>query len=157
SRSLARKIGRSASSNSLSTPGSSEPLGTVRSSKAHLAEKARPLAGVAGRPDRVDEEQHGVLVAIDEDFLDPEVVAGCLALGPKLLAGPAPERDEPELLALPPGVFVQHADHQHLVRLVVLHDTKHQAAELGEVELDVVQDQHETPLVVESRKSRGAS
>src|SRR5579884_2443451 len=112
-------MGRSASSKSFVIAGSSEPFGTVRLSKLHLAVETGPLAGVAGRANRIDEEQNRVLVAVDEDLLDAQVVARGFALRPQLLAGAAPERDKAQVFALAPRVLVQDADHQHLARLVM--------------------------------------
>src|SRR5579862_8251348 len=82
-----------------------------------------------------DLQEHGVLIAVDQDLLHDEFVAGALSLEPKLVPASAPERCEPGLDRLGPSLFVHECDHEHLEANRILHDRGHQPARFFKVYL----------------------
>src|SRR4026209_607586 len=100
-----------------------------------LPKKTRPLPRVTGHTvaERVDFDQHGVVVAVDEDPLHLEPVPGRLALGPQLAARAAEERGEAGLAGLAQRFVVHEADYQHLAGAIVLDDRRNESIELRKV------------------------
>src|ERR671921_1078400 len=93
-----------------------------RTGDLQLAVEAGALAGVAGRPLLVDEDQQRVAVAVQADVADPLAVPGGLALHPVLapaarpVGGPAGGEGAVQRLVVHPG------DHEHLTGVVLLDD-----------------------------------
>src|SRR4051794_21671946 len=93
-----------------------------RTGDLQLAVEAGALAGVAGRPLLVDEDQQRVAVAVQADVADPLAVPGGLALHPVLapaarpVGGPARGQGAAQRLVVHPG------DHEHLTGVVLLDD-----------------------------------
>jgi len=97
--------------------------------------KAGGCSLVAGRADRVGQHQDRVAVAVGAHLHHLQHVARGLALGPKLVAAAAEERDAAlgERAAQRFGIHV--AQHQHAAAAGILHDRGQQAAALVPVEL----------------------
>src|SRR3954447_8875689 len=97
-----------------------------RTGDLQLAVEAGALAGVAGRPLLVDEDEQRVAVAVQPDVADPLAVAGGLALHPVLapaarpVGGPARGEGAAQRLVVHPG------QHQHLSGVVLLDDGGHE-------------------------------
>ena len=89
--------------------------------------EATLVAGVAGRAARLDTEQQGVSIAIVAYFHDALGVARGGAFVPQLRPAAAPEMGLTRGDALFQGQLVHVGQHQHLVRLRVLDDGRHQA------------------------------
>ena len=78
-------------------------------------------------------QQHGVAIAIGcrRDHFQP--VAGCLALGPKLVASAAEECDVPRPQRLFKRLPVHKAQHQHLAAAGILHNGGQQPLHFVEI------------------------
>src|SRR3954453_18547589 len=100
------------------------PGGVRRPDQVGVEAGAR--AGVAGRTLLVDLEEHGVTVAVETHRDDVLAMAGGLALDPVLPAAAAPVRRAPGRQRGCEGFVVHPPEHQHLARVVLLGDRRHQ-------------------------------
>src|SRR5262245_60131998 len=94
--------------------------------------KASALTGVADAAlaEALHFDEYRVIVAVDQDFGDRELVAGCLPLGPQ----PAARAAEEGGIAAAPRFcqrdVVHEAHHQDFRRIGILDDSRYQAIEL---------------------------
>src|ERR1035438_6924560 len=79
-------------------------------------------------------KQQRVVVAIGSGADDAQPVAAGFALHPQLLAGAAPEGDKAALQRFGIADGVEKAQHQHLARARILHDSGHEAIHLVKVD-----------------------
>src|SRR5262245_52921700 len=95
--------------------------------------KARPRARVAhvAVAEPLHLQQHRVVVTIDEDARDLQAIARRVPLGPERVARAAEERREPGRPRLGERLVVHEADHQHLLRRLVLDDCRYEPVEFA--------------------------
>src|SRR6478609_6010942 len=91
------------------------------------AVEAGPRPGVAGGTYLVDAHQEGVAVAVHGHGFDPLDVSGGVPLAPVLLAGAGVERHASGGHGAVQGFVVHPAEHEHFVRVILLHHGGHQA------------------------------
>ena len=100
----------------------------VRRGRLELAVvEARALAGVAGRPGRLDEREHRVAVAVQAQRADRLGVARRRALVPQLVARAAPEVQLAGLARARERLRVRVGQREHLARAPVLDDDRDEA------------------------------
>jgi hypothetical protein len=75
------------------------------------------------------------MIAIREDFLDDQSMAGSLALHPQLVSGAAIERNEARFDGFSPRLFIHEADHEDASGFIVLNHRGHQAVEFAEIQI----------------------
>src|SRR5262245_57211263 len=115
--------------------------GSQRAVAADGSIETGALSGVAhvAVPQAFHLQQHGVIVAVDEDALHGETVAGGFALHPQRIACATEERRITGLLRALPGFLVHEAHHQHFVAVDVLDDRGNESIELREVHSRVLE------------------
>lgn len=88
--------------------------------------EAGACPGVAGRPDLVDPDEHGVGVAVERDGLHVLEVTGRVPLHPVLLAAAGPVGAAAGGQGAVQGLVVHPAEHEHLTGVVLLGDGRDQ-------------------------------
>jgi hypothetical protein len=80
-------------------------------------------------------KENGIVVAIDKDVFHHLKVARLFALEPQSLAGAAIIMGLARFYGFVSGLFVHVSDHEHVARLVVLDNDRHEAIALFEIYL----------------------
>ena len=80
-----------------------------------------------------DPQQHGVIVAVDENPSDCQPIPRRFALHPERASRTAEEGGVARSPRLVEGGLVHEAHHQDLIAVIVLHNGWYQAIELGKV------------------------
>src|SRR5690606_31359275 len=106
--------------------------------------EAGARAGVAGRSLLIDREQDRVTVAVDGDAVHPLRVARGVTLAPVLLAGPGPVHGPPAGEGAAQRLGVHPGEHEHLARVVLLHDHGREAVGVPDDPVDIALHAHRT-------------
>ena len=77
--------------------------------------------------------QQRVVVAIHQNAIDVQPVAGCLPLHPERVAGAAEKRRKTALDCAIERFLVHEAHHQHFARIGVLNDRRNQTVQFREI------------------------
>src|SRR6478672_393535 len=132
-----------ARANSCTVASCSDPLGSPSFSVAAMSLLQFPEARARARVADVavtqtrDLQQHGVLVAVDEQGCDLQAVAGGLPFRPQRMPRAAEERGEARRARPCERFFVHESHHQHFVAGVVLNDRRYQSRKFRVVHIDV--------------------
>ena len=99
-----------------------DPLQLVKEAMGFLRFKAAVFAGMAGRALRVNLDQEGILITIQQYLFHPKEIALSLTLGPKTIFGTREKSDFSFAFGFFKSFLVHIAQHQHLLTLVMLDD-----------------------------------
>ena len=79
-------------------------------------------------------QEHGVVVAVNPDLLDPLDIARRFALDPEFLARPTPVRGPARFQGFSPGILVHKGEHQDLAGFKILYNSWDQATAFFEIQ-----------------------